>query len=179
MDKVLENLANDYLLNADNSLWAAKKICEVVPENTVERMFKAEDPLYFLMGHAAELVLKAALVYKEFDESSLKKNELRHDLNALLNKNKENHIRIDNDFEVFVDAIAENFKDHDFRYARIFSGFPEEKHEELLASIRGGKNKKELKKYGLAVKSKVNVEKSLQAIENQIQLIAKQKREAA
>ena len=41
-------------------------------------------PFYFLISHAAELLLKSALLKRGFKESDLRKYDYRHNLDALL-----------------------------------------------------------------------------------------------
>lgn len=168
MDKKQQGLANDYLRNSAHFLWAAEQLNEIAPSSTMEGIFKAENPIYFLLGHSAELVMKAALAQVGVEETKLR-HDYRHDLEALLSKYGETQLKTDERFEFSVKAIAENFKKHDHRYARVFSGFND---EDMDRYQKGELSEEEKREYGLVVKSGVNIDDFIKGSSEQIAIVS-------
>lgn len=169
MGNMNKDLAEDYLQGAGNFAWTAVRVCSSVLPNTSERIFRAEDPLNFLVGHAAELLLKSALASKGFLEKDFRK--FNHDLNELITLCEGKGIVLDEDFLMWTKNIADNFKMHDFRYARTFAGIPQER-QAYLESIQGTEEwQKEMRSLGLVVKSGVNFERYIKAIFRQMDIV--------
>ena len=163
------NLARDYLIGAENFLSAADKICAHTDENTEEWLFKLESPVIFLLGHSAELILKSALTKLNLLTKDIKYS---HDLILLMECLQRAQRPIDPDFARDAATINDNFKSHDQRYQRAFSGFPEEQHERLmqLTSKNTQEAKQELRNYGLIVRRGVNAKGFLLACHKQLSL---------
>ena len=123
-----ENLARDYSIGASNFLWAAKKITDNTEDNTEDWLFKLESPVTFLLGHTAELILKAGLARLNL----LADNNIKHshDLVLLMDQCRKGQIPIDPDFAAGITTINNNFQNHDHRYQRFFLG-------SLLTSMKG------------------------------------------
>ncbi len=164
MNKKADGLASDYLQNASNFLWAAGHLNIVAPQQTADGMFKAENPIYFLLGHSAELLLKAVLAKNGIPLTSLRGME-GHDLEDLLSKVRGYGISINELFITGVETISENYKNHDHRYARSFGGFSIEDHEKWL---KGTLSEKEKKEYGLVVKSGLNINQFINGLKAQL-----------
>lgn len=171
---MINTLPNDYLRNAQNFVFVAESACSVILPNTVERVMIAENPLNFLLGHASELLLKSALAFKGYDEGKLKSFEFRHDLIALKNACELEQITLNSRFVFWIEVIAENHKDFDFRYARSFGGFPDEDHKRLseLIGDRSSSARNELRKHGLVATSPANIDDFIVAIKNQIKIVS-------
>jgi hypothetical protein len=163
-----ESLARDYLKNARDFVWAAEQINVIAPQSTAEGMFVAENPLYFLLGHASELILKSFLAQNHISEKDLRSQKYRHDLLELMSFAQNFQVPLDSNFIYGVQCIAENFKNHDQRYARSFSGFSAEDHEKWM---KGQLSKQELRDYGLVVRSGVNVNQFLLGLNKQLTLL--------
>ena len=101
--------------------------------------------LYYLYGHAIELVLKAVLVFRNFQEKSLKK--IGHDLIKVWNeaiKNEPSLANMINDREKLETVLAflnPYYRDKEFEYIKVgFKRFPSlndvrEIIEELLVDV--------------------------------------------
>lgn len=163
------NLARDYLIGAENFLSAADKICTHTDEGTEEWLFKLESPVIFLLGHSAELILKSALTKLNLLIKDIKHS---HDLVLLMECLQKTQRPIDPDFARDIATINDNFKSHDHRYQRAFSGFPEDQHERLMQLTR--KNTKEarqeLRNHGLVARRGVNAKGFLLACRKQLNL---------
>lgn len=168
-DDVNENLARDYLIGAENFLWAARKICANTDEGTEEWLFKLEGPVTFLLGHSAELILKSALTKLNLLTKDIKYS---HDLVLLMERLQQTQQSIDPDFSRDIATINDNFKNHDQRYQRAFSGFPPDQHERLVKLINEKPREapNELRKYGLVVRRGVNIKGFLLACQKQLDL---------
>ena len=160
------NLANDYVQGASNFIWAAEQICSHVDENSADWLFKLENPVTFLIGHAAELILKAGLAKAGVLKGNLEKT---HDLSFLLDKSREQQIPLDDNFCSGVNTINDNFKNHDHRYQRSFAGFPDSEHERLTNLIGDKSSEKEIRKYGLVVKNGLNLKQFIAASQAQLE----------
>lgn len=159
------NLARDYINGAKNLLWAAEIICNQIEECSADWYFKAENPVIFLLGHAAELILKAGLANAKILEGNLKKS---HDLVLLMNKSREQKIPLNENFCSEISRISNNFKNHDHRYSRSFAGFPDSEHERLTSRIGDKSVEGELRNYGLVVKNRPDLRRLLEVIKSQL-----------
>ena len=170
---MINTLPTDYLFGAKRYVFVAKKACSAIPPDTIERMMLAAAPLNFMLGHAAELLLKSALAFKGYDEKKLADSDFRHNLTALKEACQREEIFLLERFVFWIDIIAKNHKDFDFRYPRSFGGFPEKDHARLLDQIGNPsvEAKKEIRKYGLVTTSPTNEEDFICAIEEQIKII--------
>lgn len=144
------DLGRDYLRGADGFLCAAEKILNSTDRNSEEWLFKLEAPVCFLVGHAAELILKAGLV-RQPDFSKFK---YIHDLDSLVKESHQKQIPLNAIFCSCVERINENFVQHDHRYQRSFSGFPENDHDRLMKLMKEnpGAVKKELRDLGFVLR---------------------------
>src|SRR2546425_2230670 len=78
-------LASAYRLLAVNFRLSAEKLSgtmEAKSDGSPARVTAI--PIYFLISHAAELLLKSALLKRGFPEGDLRQYDYRHDLNSLL-----------------------------------------------------------------------------------------------
>lgn len=62
-------------------------------------------PFYFLVSHAAELLLKAALLKRGFSEDALRKRENRHSLSSLLNELQNRRVSVTPGTVRLIDAL--------------------------------------------------------------------------
>lgn len=176
MEDVNYHLGEDYLRAAKNFIFLAEQACIQIPPKSVERALIVEDPLTFLISHAAELTLKAILAFEGYGEETLIKPALRHNLRALCKACQGKKVVLNDRFLYWVECIADNHEKYDNRYPRTFAGFPAHDHERLLELIREpddekGLRKKELRKYGLVAKTTINAENFIQAVKDQIEVI--------
>src|SRR5476649_955008 len=83
-------LASLYRIQAAIFLDSARKLSatlELKSDGTPAKL--SAIPFYFLISHAAELFLKAALLKRAFDQGNLKKYDYRHNLSSLLKELQE------------------------------------------------------------------------------------------
>lgn len=73
-------------------------------------------PFYFLISHAAELYLKAALLKRGFSESDLKKYDYRHNLKALLEALQEKGVSVTPDTISLISGLHSQHQSHALRY---------------------------------------------------------------
>ncbi len=78
-------------------------------------------PLYFMIGHSFELILKAFLLTKGFTEETLCKKKYGHNLtNLFVAAKKFNEfskiIRLSKNLELYINEISDYHKDMDFKY---------------------------------------------------------------
>ena len=143
--------------------------------------------MLFLLGHAAELILKATLAKMgRIDEELflVRKNaRYSHDLVALMDYLMRHsisgqHLIIDPDFSENIKIINDNFKNHDHRYSRSFSGYPADQNERLMniacSYEKIEEEREELekaqRKSGLVLKSIPNIKNFLRACQTQLEL---------
>jgi hypothetical protein len=72
-------------------------------------------PLYYLASHAAELLLKAALLKRGFDEPTLRRN-YGHNLTALLKELEKMNVPVTTDTMAVVHGLSEQHREHQLRY---------------------------------------------------------------
>ena len=161
------NLGRDYLRGADGFLCAAEKILNSTDRDSGEWLFKLENPVCFLVGHAAELILKAGLV-RQPDFSKFKKT---HDLVFLINQSHQKQIPLNQIFCSCVERINGNFVQHDHRYQKSFYGFPENDHDRLMKLMKENSvaAKKELHDHGLVLRQVPDLSSFINAVREQLQ----------
>lgn len=109
-------LALAYRLNGVNFRMSAEKLTEGLDTDDSGRPTKlAAVPLYYLASHAAELLLKAALLKRGFDEPTLRKN-YGHNLTALLNELEKKNVPVTTDTVAVVHGLSEQHREHQLRY---------------------------------------------------------------
>ena len=162
-----QNLAEDYLSGASNFVLAAERIFLNSDRDTAEWKFKLESPFIFLLGHGSELILKCGLAKMKLLTKDTKHS---HNLIFLLDKSQASGIPLNDDFVQNVSVINENFFNHDHRYQRVFAGFPEDKHDEIMEKISANPQdvRKELREFGLVVRNTPNIGNFLKACQGQI-----------
>jgi len=79
-------------------------------------------PFYFLVSHAAELYLKAALLKRGFNEADLKKFDYRHNLDSLLTELQKKGVSISQNTANTVKGLNEQHKTHILRYTDFIKG---------------------------------------------------------
>ena len=125
--KNVENSEDSYLLAANYKFVAqgfilsAKKLVEDinVDEYGIPEGKGYNFPFYFLISHAMELYLKAALLKRGFTEKKLKKFDYRHNLEALLEQLQRKGVVISDGTIVVVKGLSEQHKEHLLRYSAI------------------------------------------------------------
>ena len=74
-------------------------------------------PVYFLISHAAELLLKSALLKRGFSERDLKKYDYRHNLKSLLAGLQEKGISVTPETIWVIDGLHSQHQTHALRYS--------------------------------------------------------------
>ncbi|MCU4162004.1 hypothetical protein AiwAL_18250 [Acidiphilium sp. AL] len=77
-------------------------------------------PYYYMISHALELLLKCALLKRNFPKSKLKNSTLRHNLIGLLDELKNFGIPITEDTYNTIQIISDQHKKHRLRYDFLF-----------------------------------------------------------
>jgi len=150
-----QGLMSDHFSDAYNYLCASRKILENIDINSSEYLFKMEGPVNHLLGLSMEHLLKS--IYIRLHGKSFGHD---HDLSAIKLKCLQEDV-LNDDFIFWVDYASKDYKAHNFRYQRCFKGLPDD-YDFNVKDV--AKNKKEL---GLVVRSPVNPEKCIDAIETQ------------
>ena len=78
-------------------------------------------PFYYLTSHAAELLLKSALLKRGFSEQDLKKFDYRHNLKNLLNELISKGIVVTPETVFLLNGLDEQHKDHSLRYSALMA----------------------------------------------------------
>ncbi len=76
-------------------------------------------PFYFVASHAAELLLKSALLKRGFNESELKQFDLRHSLNSLLAAVQEQGVSVMMETVSLIDGLHHQHQTHSLRYTAL------------------------------------------------------------
>lgn len=76
-------------------------------------------PFYFLVSHAAELLLKAALLKRGFPERKLKKFDYRHNLGGLLEELQKRGIVVTPLTARLIDGLHSQHQNHALRYTAL------------------------------------------------------------
>ena len=71
---------------------------------------------YFLISHAAELLLKSALLKRGFNAGDLKKYDYRHNLDALLGELQKLGVSVTPDTVGFINGLHSQHQSHALRY---------------------------------------------------------------
>jgi hypothetical protein len=111
------SLAVAYYLNGANFRASAERLTEGL---TLDRKGRptsvAAVPLFFLASHAAELFLKAALLKRGVDASSLKAYDFRHNLGALLAALQRLDVPVTAETTALVAGLSRQHEKHQLRY---------------------------------------------------------------
>jgi len=114
------SLASAYRLTAVN-FWKSAKIIgaslETKSNGTPARLTAM--PFYFLVSHAAELLLKSALLKRGFQESDLKKFDYRHNLDALLEELRKKGVSVTPDTVRLISGLTSQHQNHALRYTAL------------------------------------------------------------
>jgi hypothetical protein len=76
-------------------------------------------PFYYLVSHASELLLKAALLKRGVAPQQLRKVALRHDLRALLEELESQEVGVSPSSRAIVLGLSRQHKEHDLRYTAL------------------------------------------------------------
>lgn len=111
-------LASAYRLNAVNFRASAEVVASTLALDVQGRPTSLLAlPFYFLISHAAELLLKAALLKRGVSEAELKEFDLRHSLSGLLSELQKLGPSVSSDTEVLVNGLHGQHLTHALRYA--------------------------------------------------------------
>ena len=113
-------LAIIYYLTAVN-FWNSAKIVSATLElnNDGTPAKLTAIPFYFLVSHAAELLLKSALLKRGFEEKDLKKYDYRHNLDALLQKLQSQGVTVTSDTVSLIKGLHTQHQSHALRYTAL------------------------------------------------------------
>ena len=73
-------------------------------------------PIYFLLSHSAELLLKSALLKRGFSDRNLKQHDYRHNLNALLAALQKKGVTVTPESVQLIDGLHPQHLSHALRY---------------------------------------------------------------
>jgi hypothetical protein len=73
-------------------------------------------PFYFLISHAAELLLKSVLLKRGYSERDLKKYDYRHNLSALLQELQTQGVLVTPDTVSLINGLSSQHQSHALRY---------------------------------------------------------------
>jgi hypothetical protein len=76
-------------------------------------------PYYYLVSHACELLLKAALLKRGVTDTELRRSDVRHDLQGLMDLLRERGVMITPDRAAILDGLAPQHRDHELRYTAL------------------------------------------------------------
>ena len=113
-------MASIYRLTGVNFWQSAEVLSEnlEVDEHGVPRKLTAL-PLYFLVSHAAELLLKAALLKRGFVEKKLRLYGYRHNLERLLDELLNKGVTVTPATSALVRSLSVQHKTHALRYSAL------------------------------------------------------------
>lgn len=110
-------LAASYRLTAVN-FWESAKILsstlELKSDGTPTKYTAI--PFYFLISHAAELLLKSALLKRGLTEEKLKKYDYRHNLDALLKELQAQGVSVTPNTVSLINGLHAQHQNHALRY---------------------------------------------------------------
>jgi hypothetical protein len=110
-------LASAYRLNAVNFRASAEMIGSTLSLDLDGRPTSLLAlPFYFLVSHAAELLLKAALLKRGLTEAELKRFGLRHSLSDLLSELQKLGPSVSHETKTLVDGLHQQHFTHALRY---------------------------------------------------------------
>jgi hypothetical protein len=118
MDNIV--LASTYRLTAANFRLSAEVLYEKFLERgeTLPNNIRAI-PFYFLVSHAAELLLKCALLKRGISQAQLKQYELGHNLDSLLKCLMDLGVSISPEAVALVTRLSTDHKKHALRYTAL------------------------------------------------------------
>lgn len=76
-------------------------------------------PYYYLVSHACELLLKAALLKRGMTDGELRRSDVRHDLQGLMKLLGEQGVVITPNRAAILDGLARQHRDHELRYTAL------------------------------------------------------------
>lgn len=79
-------------------------------------------PFYFLVSHAAELFLKAALLKRGFGEANLRKFDYRHNLEELLAQLESKGVPVTEGTRTMVKKLGLQHRTHELRFPDLVKG---------------------------------------------------------
>lgn len=113
-------LASIYRITAVN-FWESAKIVsstlELRSDGTPAKVTAI--PFYFLISHAAELLLKSALLKRGFKEGDLKKYDYRHNLDALLKELQTQGVSVTPETVNLIHGLHSQHQNHALRYTAL------------------------------------------------------------
>ncbi len=113
-------LASLYRLTAVNFWESAKTVSATLELNSDGTPAKVTAiPFYFLISHAAELLLKSALLERGFKEEDLKKYDYRHNLDALLKELQTQGVAVTPDTVNLIKGLHSQHQNHALRYTAL------------------------------------------------------------
>lgn len=74
-------------------------------------------PIYFLISHATELLLKSALLKRGYVENDLKQFDYRHNLNSLLTSLQNNGVTVTSKTIFLINGLHSQHQSHALRYS--------------------------------------------------------------
>jgi hypothetical protein len=113
-------LASIYRLTATSFRLSAELL-----EKSFEEKFEGmpqnyrSTPFYYLVSHACELLLKSALLKRGFTPDRLRRNDIRHNLQSLLEHLELQGVDISPSSSVIVRGLSRQHKDHELRYTAL------------------------------------------------------------
>jgi hypothetical protein len=136
-------LASVYRLQAVNFRLSAEKLAATMEKKADGSPAKLTAiPIYFLVSHAVELLLKSALLKKGFTKTDLKKYDYRHNLNLLLEALQAKGVSVTSDAVSMINGLHSQHQTHALRYKVIINPNMPSPHlaftvlDELLALTR-------------------------------------------
>jgi hypothetical protein len=113
-------LASIYRLTAVNFWKSAKIVSASLETNSYGTPAEVTAiPFYFLVSHAAELLLKSALLKRGFEEDDLKKFDYRHNLDALLEALRKQGVSVTPDTVRLISGLHSQHQNHALRYTAL------------------------------------------------------------
>jgi hypothetical protein len=113
-------LASIYRLTAVNFWESAKTLSltlELKSDGTPAKLTAI--PFYFLISHAAELLLKSALLKRGFKAEDLKKYDYRHNLDTLLKELQTLGVSVTSDTVSLINGLHSQHQNHALRYSAL------------------------------------------------------------
>jgi len=113
-------LASIYRLTATSFRLSAQLLEKSFGEKDEEmpRNYRST-PFYYLISHASELLLKAALLKRGVTPQQLRNADLRHNLQALLERLESQGVAISPSTKAIVRNLSGQHKEHDLRYTAL------------------------------------------------------------
>jgi hypothetical protein len=105
------------------SFWESAKRLEATMEKTADGTPAkvTELPFYFLVSHATELLLKAALLKRGWTEQDLKKYDYRHNLEALVQEIQKIGVLVEPETAEVINGLAAQHASHALRYSALMN----------------------------------------------------------